>query len=167
MKEQTGEEYVKVSLAPASLPADVREGIIRGVDAKGAESLPLQPLESRKLPHGAGAENVGLLPKRMMARFEQHLAPPGDLQRFIQGINRAFRYAVLPQPRWLAGNFIEPFFVRLPAVGSGAFLPGLMMDMRAMRRLEKVAKDPEFKEAWRQIEGDHLGGLFSARGARR
>lgn len=166
LKEQTGEDYVKVSLAPAALPERVRRGIIEGLDMEGAESLPQQLLASRKIEEGAGAHNVGIIPARMMRRMEQQLAPANDFVRFLQGINRAFRYAVLPQPRWLTGNFVEPFFVRLPAVGSGAFLPGLAMDLRAMQRIKKVGKDPEFKEAMRQIEADHLGGLlFSARGA--
>jgi hypothetical protein len=34
-------------------------------------------------------------------------------------LNRPFRFSVLAQPRWLTGNFVEPYLVRLPMVGSG------------------------------------------------
>ena len=83
-------------------------------------------------------------------------------------LNRPFRLAVLAQPRWLTGNFVEPYFVRLPTVGSGVVnVPGMLNDIRISRkflRTLKASDDPRMQRAAREYQAQHLGGLQSSRG---
>lgn len=117
------------------------------------------------------ARNVVLVPADLVSRLEKHLRPAGELQKLAQVINRAFRLAVLPQPRWIAGNFIEPFFVRLAVVGSGVNVFGLAVDLRAANKVlaelrAHADSHPEFARALEQVQAQQFGGLlFGGRGA--
>jgi hypothetical protein len=66
-------------------------------------------------------------PLGLVERLEEHLRPAGEIEKFFQYLNKPFRMAVLPQPRWLTGNFAESYqVVRLPLAGSGLVnIPGL------------------------------------------
>jgi hypothetical protein len=157
LAKDTGEEWVPVSMAPAKLEAEVRRAVQQGQDPAKLEGLAQKLLNSRvEAAKGSGTRNVGLVPARMLKRLDEHLAPSKGLQRVLEFINRPFRFAVLAQPRWIAGNFIEPMFVRLPAHGSGVFLPGLAMDLRAAHRIMKGA-DPKLAD---ELQSELLGGLF-------
>jgi hypothetical protein len=93
----------------------------------------------------------------MVNRLLKHVAPAGEIERMVQLINKPFRFAVLAQPRWLAGQFVEPYLVRLPMYGSGIILPGLAMDLRAAKRLAKGMGDQALSD---EIEGEMGSGLL-------
>ena len=108
--------------------------------------------------------NVVLVPSHLLEELEKLASPSNEGERFFQMLVGPFRRAVLPQPRWLAGNFIEPYFVRLPLSGAGINLPGLGMDVIAAKRVLASLKrsgDPRAKEAFRMIEAQQTRpGLF-------
>ena len=86
-------------------------------------------------------------------------------------VNRPFRFTVLAQPRWLTGQFVEPYLVRLPLLrGSGAVnVFGLGMDVAAatktLRRMERSG-DPAMRRAAKELRAHQLGGLLiGGRGA--
>jgi hypothetical protein len=91
--------------------------------------------------------------------------PDAELEpaKFAQITNKAFRYAVLPQPRWLVGNFFEPLVVRMPGVGSGINVFGLAVDVRAANRLighMERHSDPAVRAAAAEIRAHQFGGLL-------
>jgi hypothetical protein len=168
-----GEEYVPVRSYAASLPKETKDYIRENLQAPRAmESIDQRLLNDRVVnPTDAQldtrARNIVLVPKAEFDRLEKHLRPAGDIQRFFQGMNRAFRMAVLPQPRWLAGNFIEPYFIRLPASGAGINVLGMAIDIHAavkvLRRMERSG-DPAMRAAAHEIRAQQLGGLFVSGG---
>jgi len=140
----------------------------------GMETLGQRLLNDRVIPTAdlgrVPARNVVLVPEQLVARLEKHLQPPGEIERLLQMINRPFRFAVLAQPRWLAGNFIEPYFIRLPTVGSGIVnVPGLLNDIRISRKVIAAGKrsgDPRVRQAALELEAHQTGGMFiGGRGA--
>jgi hypothetical protein len=140
----------------------------------GMESLHLHLLNDRIIDPAdlarTPARNVVLVNADLVDRLEQHLRPAGEIERFVQMLNRPFRFAVLAQPRWLTGNFVEPYLVRLPTVGSGAInVFGLGNDIRIAGKIlktMKASKDPRVRAAADEIEAQHFGGLFiGGRGA--
>jgi hypothetical protein len=63
-------------------------------------------------PDGRGwtsHEAVALVDATQINRMVRHLAPAGEVERLLQMLNRPFRFSVLAQPRWLTGNFVEPY----------------------------------------------------------
>jgi hypothetical protein len=147
--QDTGEEFVPVSAVPAKLDRASQEAVRQGQDPRKLEGLSDQLINSRiDAAAKPGAENVVLVPKRIVDRLAAHAAPAGETERFFQLVNRPFRFAVLAQPKWLTGNFVEPFFVRLPTRGSGIFLPGLLADFRLQAGPEGLRS-----EAGRRAEG--------------
>lgn len=174
----TGEAWTPVSAVPAKLAKAEQEAVRQGQDPRKIEGLQEQLINSRIDAAKTGnARNVVLVPSRMVDRLAEHVAPAGGTERFFQLLNRPFRFAVLAQPKWIAGNFIEPFFVRLPTRGSGIFLPGLLADFHSFRRamgsegmkvLGHQITPPRqggFRRAGldgvvTEIQAEHLGGLF-------
>lgn len=140
----------------------------------GMETLPQHLLNDRIVRPGdtidSAARNVVLVPSALVGRLEEHLRPAGHLEKFFQYLNRPFRMAVLPQPRWLTGNFMEAQVVRLGVKGSGLVnVFGLGVDLMAARRaLSTLDKGtPEMQRAAQEIRAQQTGaGLFiGGRGA--
>lgn len=114
----------------------------------------------------SGARNVVLVNKHLVDALKAQLKPSSELEKSVQLLNAPFRMAVLPQPRWLTGNFIEPYFVRLPLSGAGINLPGALMDVRAGSKLLKAMErsgDPRQVRAAKEIRAQQEGGLFIGR----
>jgi hypothetical protein len=125
---------VPVSAVPAKLDRASQEAVRQGQDPRKLEgSAP-----AHQQPHRRGSEarrrERRPRPEADRGPARAHAAPAGGPERFFQFLNRPFRFAVLAQPKWLTGNFIEPFFVRLPTRGSGIFLPGLLADFHSFKR---------------------------------
>lgn len=176
LAKDTGEEWTPISAVPAKLDRDTMEAVKQGQDPRQLEGLSEKLINSRiEFAKNSGKRNVVLVPKRMVDRLADHAAPAGGVERIIQYLNRPFRFTVLAQPRWLTGNFVEPYLVRLPTVGSGIIVPGLMADLRAFhkvlgkertvggRRVTKAGAmrtDPKLARVADEIEAEHLGGLF-------
>jgi hypothetical protein len=169
-----GEKWTPMRAHAGSLSEQSRLIIQGDLQGPGAmESLGQHLLNDRivtKDELAAGARNVVLVPTALVKQMEAHLRPAGEIQKLFQMINRPFRFAVLAQPRWLAGNFIEPYFVRLPAAGSGAInVFGMGNDIRIATRIVKqglASRDPAVRRAAEQIAAQQFGGLFiGARGA--
>lgn len=163
-----GERLVAIRAYPAKLSAEDQRLIRDDAQSPGAaEALGQRLLNSRFLTADelakGGARNVVLMNADLVKRLGQHLTPSGSLKRFGQILNRAFRYAVLPQPRWLAGNFIEPLLVRMPGVGSGINVFGLAVDLRAASRVIRTMErhpDPAVRAAAQEIRAHQFGGLL-------
>lgn len=114
------------------------------------------------------AHNVVLVPEHEFQRLVAQTKSGSELTKSVQMLNTLFRTAVLTQPKWLTGNFVEPFFVRLPLTGSGVILPGFAMDLHAWRtglkRLEKGTAAQ--KEQAKMIRAYYAeGGLIGRKGA--
>lgn len=132
------------------------------------ESAHLALLRERIVTDGAkGTPNVVLVPKPLIDALEAQLQPASGLEKTFALLNAPFRMAVLPQPRWLTGNFVEPFFVRLPLSGSGVInIPGMALDIAAGRKVLRAMErsgDPAQVRAAREIRDHQFGGLFIGR----
>lgn len=173
LKEDTGREYVAVRLHGAKVSRDTQEHIREQLQG----TAPMVPLGDRLLnerlvnlenavkdPQAGKLRNVGLMPLDAWNRLQRHLAPAGELERAAQMLNRPFRFSVLPQARWLTGQIVEPFLVRLPLSGSGLVnIPGLAADVsasiRTLRDMERSG-NPAVRQAAREYRAQQLGGLF-------
>lgn len=166
LHKDTGEQFVPMRAFGAKLPAELQQAIREGQDPRAFEGLDARLLNDRIVKAGdtSGARNVVLMPAELVEQLERHVRPAGPLLRFLQTLNRPFRMAVLPQPRWLTGNFVEPFLVRLPLSGSGVVnLPGMAADLAAARKVLKRmerSSDPKMRAAAQQLQAQQLGGLL-------
>jgi hypothetical protein len=109
------------------------------------------------------ARNIVLMPAGVVEQLERHIKPASEFEKFFQALNAPFRFAVLAQPRWLTGNFIEPYIIRMTTTGSGLNVFGLARDLTATRRLLKRmegSQDPRIRDAAAQIRAQQFGGLF-------
>jgi hypothetical protein len=170
-----GERLVAMRAFPARLSKATQQIIAEDLQGPaGMESLSQRLLNERVIDpaelKGQPSRNVVLVNADLVKRLEDHLKPAGEIERFLQMLNRPFRFAVLAQPRWLVGNFVEPYLVRLPTAGSGAVnVFGLGNDIRIAGKVLKAArasKDPRVRQVAEELEAQHLGGLFiGGRGA--
>jgi hypothetical protein len=169
-----GERLVALRAYPAKLDSATQQMIRDDLQGPAAmDTLGERLINSRFLSvdelKGAGARNVVIVNEDLAKRLQQHLGAAGPLRKFGQIINRAFRYAVLPQPRWMAGNFIEPMLVRMPGVASGVNVFGMATDIRAANRVIKAMErhsDPAVRAAAQEIRAHQFGGLLiGGRGA--
>jgi hypothetical protein len=162
----TQQRYVPVALHPV-VSENTRE-VIRGNyrGPGGMDSLGQRLLNDRIVAEGGakdGPRNVGLMSGHLYDRMNEHLKPSGPLMRAAQVLNRAFRWSVLPQMRWLTGNFVEPYIFRLTAHGSGINIAGLGLDIAKSRKMLRDLKrsgSPEERQAAHDMEANRLGGLF-------
>lgn len=167
--EADGEtQYVPVRAFGAKLPAETRARLQEAQSPASMETAHLALLNDRVVTTGStdGTRNVVLVPSHVFNALEQQLKPASDLEKTAQLLNAPFRMAVLPQPRWLTGNFIEPFFVRLPLSGAGVNLPGALMDVRAGSKALKAMEasgDEAQVAAAKEIRAQQFGGLFVGR----
>lgn len=120
-----------------------------------------------RLPLGDARDqtaNVVLAPKAQVDEMVKQLSPAGDARKWLQLMNTAFRYSVLPQPRWLVGNFVEPYLIRLPLSGSGLVnLPGLGNDIRIARKFISTglkSTDPAVRQGMEEYAAVIGHGLF-------
>lgn len=172
---KNGDRYVPMRAFADRLSDETKRVIREDLQGPaGMESLQARLLNDRVIPAGQlrseGARNVVLVNADLVKRMEDHLRPAGEIERMVQMINRPFRFAVLAQPRWLVGNFVEPYLVRLPGVGTGAVnVPGLLNDIRIAQKTLKTMErsgNPATRRAAAEVRAQHLGGLFiGGRGA--
>lgn len=160
-------EYVAVRAFASKLSrADQGDvGVAQSVAAM--QTAHLSMFNDRIITEGAGdagrTRNAVLMPKGQWDQLMKHAAPSGEIEKLAQMLNEPFRMAVLPQLRWLTGNFVEPMLVRLPLSGAGIILPGAAMDYRAASKTLKTMErsgDPRMVAAAREIRAQQLGGLF-------
>jgi hypothetical protein len=163
-----GEDLRAVRAFPGRLDANTQKIIREDLQGPGAmDSLGQRLLNDRFLTadelKSGSARNVLLMNRPLIDRLESHLRPSSSVMKFAQITNRAFRYAVLPQPRWVVGNFFEPMFVRMPGVGSGINVFGLGVDVaaavRQLRRMERSG-DPRVVAEAKAIRAQQIGGLL-------
>jgi hypothetical protein len=173
LKADTGEEYVAVRAYPGKLDAETQRIIREDLQGPGGmESLSQRLLNDRHVVDltNTRTRNIVLMPKAYIDRVHAHLAPAGGLERFFQMLNPLFRLSVLPQLRWLTGNFVEPYIVRLTAAGSGLNVFGLANDIRAANRTLAAMErsgNPRIAAAAREIRAQQTGsGLFIGGGER-
>lgn len=158
-------DWIPVTAFAAKLSKDTQAALRDAQSPAAMETAHLSLLHQRVAegPNFSRARNVVLLPAHQVNQLERQLRPAGEIEKAIQLMNGPFRMAVLPQPRWLTGNFIEPFFVRMPLSGSGANLPGLALDLaaghRALSLMEKSG-DPKLAQAAKEIRAQQFQGLF-------
>jgi hypothetical protein len=163
-----GEKLVAVRAYPGRLDAATQRIIREDLQGPGAmDGLGERLLNDRFLTHDEIAKgttrNVVLMNQHLVDRLQAHLKPSTSVGKFAQIANRAFRYAVLPQPRWVVGNFFEPMFVRMPGVGSGINVFGLGIDVVAANRAIKLMErhsNPEVRAAAAEIRAHQFGGLL-------
>jgi hypothetical protein len=169
-----GERYVPMIAHPDRLSDATKRVIHEDLQGPGAmESLHEHLLNDRILEpdnlKSVGSRNVVLVPADTVDRYLEHLRPAGDLEKMLQMLNRPFRFAVLSQFKWLVGNFVEPYFVRLPTVGSGVVnVPGMLNDIRISMKIVREglrSGDPRVRAAAEARVADDLGGLLNNRGA--
>jgi hypothetical protein len=129
-RHDRGEHLVAVAMHP--VVGKATEAVIRdnmrgpgGMDSLGQRLLNDRIVtEDSPLSQGK-RRNVAIMSGHLVDNQLKHLQPAGPLKSAAQVLNRAFRFAVLPQPRWLTGNFVEPYIVRLTPHGSGVNIFGL------------------------------------------
>lgn len=163
----TGERLVPVRAFAAKLDPETRRMIREDLQGPGAmDSLGSRLLNDRVITKGIegdkGARNVVLVPGQYIDRLNRHLRPTGEIGKLLQAMNRPFRFAVLATPKWLTGQFVEPYLIRLTVNGSGLNVFGLGLDIAASTRmLRRAAKsaDPRTRKAAEELVGHQLGGL--------
>jgi hypothetical protein len=163
-----GERLIPLRAFAGKLSKDTQRVIREELQGPGAmDSLSSRLLNDRIVTDFADGRtrNVVLAPAATVERLERHLRPAGEIEKFFQWMNRPFRMAVLPQPRWLTGNFVEPYLVRLTTTGSGINVFGLALDMRATTKYLHALDRGTAAErrAAEEIRGHMLGGLFVGR----
>jgi hypothetical protein len=174
LERETGERLTAVRRVPAKASAEMQRLARAQQDPAAMENL-AQRLLNDRLNVKPGTKNVVLMPSSLVERLADHAAPTPALLKPFQMLNRAFRAAVLPQPRWLTGNFAEPYVVRLTAAGSGLNVFGLARDLDAtakilksmgrqegeLRAAGKTAEADRFAQALKEIKAQQVGtGLF-------
>jgi hypothetical protein len=170
LAETTGEQLIPVRAFPGKLSKEAK-GIARREQGTQAAQTLHEAVLNKRLDVGPGTKNVVLMPKPVVDQLLKHLRPAGSVEKFFQAINPAFRLAVLPQFRWLTGNIVEPYLIRLPVEGSGVInLPGMAMDLRATSKILKTMRessDPRTVRMAEMLDAQQLGsGLFiGGRGA--
>lgn len=171
LEADTGQRYTPMTAHSARLDPETRRVIREDLQGPGAmDSLSSRLLNNRIVTPDKiaeldkGARNIVLVPSTLVERLNAHLAPAGQVEKLFQYINRPFRYAVLPQFRWLTGNFVEPYLIRLPTVGSGLVnIPGMAVDAVAFSKGLKAldAGTPEMRATANEIRAQQTGsGLF-------
>jgi hypothetical protein len=171
--EQEGGEprFVPVRAFAAKLPTATRQAIADAQSSAQFDTAHQRLLDNRVITGesadiGHSTRNAVLVPKHLRDALEAQLKPASGLERSVQLLNAPFRMAVLPQPRWLTGNFIEPYLIRLPLSGAGVNLPGAALDIaagrKALRAMERSG-DPAQVRAAKEIRAQQFGGLFIGR----
>lgn len=166
LESDTGRRYVAVKAFNVRMSEETLAAIQAGQAPGAMDSLGQRLLNDRFLregDYGSRARNVVLMPAEYVERLMEHLRPSGPVQRTLQYVNKFFRFAVLPQPRWLTGQFVEPFVVRLTTVGSGVNVFGLALDIAATNRMlheMERSGDRRLIEAARAFRAQHLSGMY-------
>jgi hypothetical protein len=161
-------QYIPMRAFGAKLDAETQQRIKDSQSPAAMETAHQAMLNDRIVKAGdkSNARNVVLMPKAQIDTLQSHLTPPGKAEKLAQMLNGPFRMAVLPQPRWLAGNFLEPWVVRLPLSGAGVNIPGSAVDFAAASKIVKGMEnsgDAKVARAGAEIRGVQLGGLMIGR----
>lgn len=161
--------YTAVRTVPAKLDPEIQKLIKNAQDPAALETAHKAMLNDRIITDpkvGDQTANVVLMPTAHVNTLVEHLHSPKDTERLLQMLNGPFRMAVLPQPRWLAGNLLEPYVVRLPLSGAGVNIPGSAIDFaaqsKALRTMEHSG-DPTTVRAAQEIRAMQRGGMFIGR----
>lgn len=162
-------QYTPVRAFAAKLSKETQEQLREHQNPSSLETAHRAMLNDR-IVASAGSDkrtrNVVLVPKHQLDTLLQHLNPPGEAEKVAQLLNGPFRMAVLPQPRWLTGNFVEPHIIRLPLSGAGINLPGSAVDFAAFNKvvggMEKSG-DASLVRSANEIRAMQAGGLFIGR----
>lgn len=169
---EEGKPHRPVKLLPAKLSKDDRNELLSGANPARMESVHETLLQRHlvKEDDNSATANAGVIPGHLFDRHEALVAPKGQLVKAAQLVGGPFRIAVLAQPKWLTGDFVEPQLIRLPIKGAGLVnIPGMAIDLRAqkalVRRLE--SQGPEGQEAAQAIRAVFHGsvGVTGRRGA--
>lgn len=158
-------EYLPIRAHAAALGREASQAVQSMQTPASMETAHLSILRERLADDKTGAHNVVLSPAPLLNQIQAHLKPVGGGTKLLRLMNAPFRMAVLPQPKWLTGNFVEPYFVRLPLSGSGINVPGLALDIRAGGRYLKTLErgDAKMKQAAVDARNLHLEGMFIGR----
>lgn len=161
-------QYVPVRAFAAKLDAETQEKLSKSQSSAAMETAHQAMLNDRivSATDKSRVRNVVLVPQAQLQQLTDHLAPAGKVERAVQMLNGPFRMAVLPQPRWLTGNILEPYFVRLPLSGAGINLPGSAVDFaaatKAVNDMERSG-DAKLVRAAQEVRGAQMGGMFVGR----
>lgn len=161
--------YVPIRAFAAKLTRDAKESVAARQGSTAMETAHLGLFNDRVVDpaNTSRARNVVLVPGHQFNQILKHLQPRSELEKFAQLLNAPFRMAVLPQPRWLTGNFLEPYVVRMAFSGTGLLnIPGLAVDIHARNKLIKTmqaSSDPAMRQAAKEITHTQEGGLFVGR----
>lgn len=161
-------QWLPVRAFQANKPVEAQRALMESQSPAAMETIHQQMLNDRIVKSGdmSKTRNVVLVPKHMLDTHLRQLKPPGEAERAAQMLNAPFRMAVLPQPRWLTGNILEPYVVRLPLSGAGINLPGSAVDFRAAAKLVKPmlgSSDPKMVRTGKEIQAMQQGGLLIGR----
>lgn len=161
-------QYVPVRAFAAKLDRDTREKLAGEQNSSAMETAHEAMLNDRIVKNGdqSKTRNVVLVPKTQVDTLMAHLKPAGEFEKRVQLLNAPFRMAVLPQPRWLTGNFLEPYVVRLPLSGAGINIPGSAVDIAAATKLVhglEKSGDASMVRTAQEVRGMQMGGMFIGR----
>ena len=169
---EEGKPHRPVKLLPAKLSKDDRNELLSGANPARMESVHETLLQRHlvKEDDNSATANAGVIPGHLFDRHEALVASKGQLVKAAQLVGGPFRIAVLAQPKWLTGDFVEPQLIRLPIKGAGLVnIPGMAIDIRAqkalIRRLE--SQGPAEREAAQAMRAVFHGsvGITGRRGA--
>lgn len=162
-------DYMPVRAFAAKLDAKTKQELAGAQSPAAMETAHHALLNDRIIhsPDGSKERNVVLVPKRHIDVLLAHLKPADELAKVSQPATNAFRKAVLPlSSKWLVGNALEPYLVRLPLSGAGVNLPGSAVDFAAATKIVKGMErsgDANIARAGLEIRGAQLGGMLIGR----
>ncbi len=161
-------QWVAVRAFAAKLDAETQQKLKDSQSPAAMETAHEAMLNDRIVRAGdtSATRNVVLVPKPQLDVLMRHLKPAGEAEKLLQLLNGPFRMAVLPQPKWLTGNILEPYVVRLPFSGAGINIPGSAVDFHAAGAALKALEDSgdaRMVRAAHEIQGMQMGGLLIGR----
>ncbi len=154
---------IPVKRYSARLSAGQKDSLRADTSSQALEVLMKEDWTDRLDMSSGSDRNVVLVPKALVDRLIESAQPSGQLEKFLQLLNGPFRLAVLAtNPKWLVGNFLEPYVVRLPLSGAGLNIPGLLTDVLVNRKFKRMlakGSEADRRELQRMI-AENEGGLF-------
>ncbi len=161
-------QYIPVRAFAAKLDAETQQRLKASQSPAAMETAHEAMLNDRIVRAGdtSATRNIVLVPKHQLDTLMRHLRPAGEAERLVQLLNGPFRMAVLPQPKWLTGNILEPYVIRLPLSGAGVNIPGSAVDFHAAGAAVKGMEDSGnagMVRAAQEIRAMQMGGLLIGR----
>ncbi len=142
-------QWTPIQPMRAGLSDKLKEIVAEHQTTGTMDTIHLEMLRSR-LPSESGATSgqTLLIPTHLL---KEHLAlaqGSNEVEKVFQSMVGPFRRAVLSQDRWLVGNVVEPYLIRLPLYGAGINLPGLGVDVAAALKVTKAGAKGDAKLQW-------------------